>query len=146
MKQNRKMTTCNRLDFESLGSWPKNFPGSEQPCSLSRSHLVSLLSSHPSYINLVVAPSSFIAGPQVGSSVRHPRESFGPDPPGFLYLCFRYILWIPLTRLVILLNSWPVTGCSSNSTGWSITCGWFPPPCVRSHFKWICKSISNATR
>ena len=30
-KQNRKMSTSNRLDLESLGSWPtmpKNFPGS----------------------------------------------------------------------------------------------------------------------
>ena len=29
-KQNRKMSTCHRLDLESLGSWPtmpKNFPG-----------------------------------------------------------------------------------------------------------------------
>ena len=30
--QNRKMSTCNRLDLESLGSWPtmpKNFPGTD---------------------------------------------------------------------------------------------------------------------
>ena len=31
-QQNWKMSTCNRLDLESLGSWPtmpKNFPGSD---------------------------------------------------------------------------------------------------------------------
>jgi hypothetical protein len=31
-KKNKKMSTCNRLDLESLGSWPtmpKNFPGTE---------------------------------------------------------------------------------------------------------------------
>ena len=39
IKQNQKMWTCNRLDLESLESWPtmpKNFPDTDQEEEVSR--------------------------------------------------------------------------------------------------------------